>query len=353
VSLHYSVNGGAEKTVSVACRKKGAKTAEGKYVLRWKTTSWRPAIWSASTPTAKDARNTTKTDIYFIQAEPFERNYSQAQSGGGGGGMGGGDNDQQISQRQKDIIAATWNEYKNGSKDASVAADDAKFLAEQEAKLAATGQVAGRSHEGARAGRRQSAIPRALPRKWTEASQGMIESAQKIRGQKWNDAMPLEQKALQAAQRAEATFRDIQVAFGTQGGGGGGAGGAGRDLENLADLELDREKNQYETGQQSASDSRSRRSTRRCRSCRAGAPAAGAGRSRRISSSRSASAGSRKCCGAKPNNCQKQMEQLQRGDSSTRSNNAQHGGRAGSGRHQTARSLVRRAAERARNEHAT
>ena len=30
----------------------------------------------------------------------------------------------------------------------------------------------------------------------------------------------------------------------------------GRDLENLADLELDREKNQYETGQQSASDSR-------------------------------------------------------------------------------------------------
>ena len=79
--------------------------------------------------------------------------------------------------------------------------------------------------------------------------------------------MPPEQKALQGALRAEATFRDIQVAFGTQGG-GGGAGGAGRDLENLADLELDREKNQYETGQQSASDSRQRRSTRRCRSWR-------------------------------------------------------------------------------------
>ena len=51
--------------------------------------------------------------------------------------MGGQDNDQQISQRQKDIIAATWNECKNGSKDASVAGDDAKFLAEQEDKLAA------------------------------------------------------------------------------------------------------------------------------------------------------------------------------------------------------------------------
>jgi hypothetical protein len=89
-----------------------------------------------------------------------------------------------------------------------------------------------------------------------EASKDMIDSAEKIKGQKWNDAMPLEQKALQAAQRAEATFRDIQVAFGTQGGGGGGAAGAGRDLENLADLELDREKNQYETGQQSSADSR-------------------------------------------------------------------------------------------------
>jgi hypothetical protein len=51
-----------------------------------------------------------------------------------------------------------------------------------------------------------------------------------------------------------ATFRDIQVARG-QGGGGGGGGGAdaGRDLANLFDLELDTEKNQYES-QQSSSD---------------------------------------------------------------------------------------------------
>jgi hypothetical protein len=51
-----------------------------------------------------------------------------------------------------------------------------------------------------------------------------------------------------------AIFRDIQVARG-QGGGGGGGGGAdaGRDLANLFDLELDTEKNQYES-QQSSSD---------------------------------------------------------------------------------------------------
>ena len=66
----------------------------------------------------------------------------------------------------------------------------------------------------------------------------------------WKDAIPLEQKALQALLRAEATFRKIQVAFGQQrGGGGGGGGSAGRDLASLFDLELDTEKNQYETAQ--------------------------------------------------------------------------------------------------------
>ncbi len=96
---------------------KGAKTADGKYVLALEDYKLSPGDLVSIYASAKDARNTTKTDMYFIQAEPFERNYSQAQSGGGGGGMGGGDDDQQISQRQKDIIAATWNEYKNGSKD--------------------------------------------------------------------------------------------------------------------------------------------------------------------------------------------------------------------------------------------
>jgi hypothetical protein len=59
----------------------------------------------------------------------------------------------------------------------------------------------------------------------------------------------LEQKALQALLRAEATLRKIEVAFGQQGGAGGSGGNAGRDLASLFDLELDTEKNQYETAQ--------------------------------------------------------------------------------------------------------
>jgi hypothetical protein len=80
------------------------------------------------------------------------------------------------------------------------------------------------------------------------AAAAMAPSAEKLRATQWKDAILLEQKALQALLHAEATFRQIQVAFGQQGG-GGGANSAGRDLASLFDLELDTEKNQYETAQ--------------------------------------------------------------------------------------------------------
>ena len=46
------------------------------------------------------------------------------------------------------------------------------------------------------------------------AAAAMVPSAEKLKQQAWHDAMPNEQKALQALLRAEATFRQIQVAFG-------------------------------------------------------------------------------------------------------------------------------------------
>src|ERR1700709_1505929 len=57
------------------------------------------------------------------------------------------------------------------------------------------------------------------------AAEAMAPSADKLKGLQWKDALPLEQKALQSLLRAEATFRQIQVAFGQQRGGGGGRGG--------------------------------------------------------------------------------------------------------------------------------
>ena len=60
------------------------------------------------------------------------------------------------------------------------------------------------------------------------ASEAMAPAAQQLQQQKWKDAIPNEQKALQSLLRAEATYRRIQVAFGAQGGGGGGGGARAR-----------------------------------------------------------------------------------------------------------------------------
>src|SRR5258707_389292 len=87
------------------------------------------------------------------------------------------------------------------------------------------------------------------------AAAQMAPAADKLKDMNWKDALPQEQKALQYLLRAEATFRQIEVAFGQQrgGGGGGGGGSAGRDLASLFDLEMDTEKNQYETAQSASS----------------------------------------------------------------------------------------------------
>ena len=68
----------------------------------------------------------------FIQAEPFEREFSQSQqSGGGGGGGGGGQNNQtEISKREKELIAATWKQQNDKASTPQQAADTGKVLSE-------------------------------------------------------------------------------------------------------------------------------------------------------------------------------------------------------------------------------
>jgi hypothetical protein len=172
--------------------------------------------------------------------------------------MGGGqqDDEDKISQRQKEIIAATWNEIRGGAKDKVNSTENAKFLADVQNKLKEQAtSLAQRARSRELAGANQEF--QAFVKDMEEAANQMGPASDKLKGQSWKDALEPEQKALQHLLRAEATFRDIQVAFGSQGGGGGG-GSAGRDLANLFDLELDTEKNQYETGQSQGSSAEQR-----------------------------------------------------------------------------------------------
>ena len=104
------------------------KNASGKTLIALEDYKMQPGDVIAMYATAKDARVTSRTDMLFVEAQPFERNYTQSQQQGGGGGGGSNDDGSEISQRQKEIIAATWNELRGNAKDK--AAEHARFLAE-------------------------------------------------------------------------------------------------------------------------------------------------------------------------------------------------------------------------------
>lgn len=253
MDLHYSVNGQAEKVIPLLSAK-GAPTGEGKVVLSLEDFKLVPGDIVSMYATASDARSKTVGDITFLEAQPYERNFSQSQQGGGGGGGGGGQQNDpsQITQREKEIIAATHN-FNRGGKDAQANAENAQYLSEVQAKLKEQAESMAK-RTTARELSTENQDFQSFTKEMEAAAAEMGPASDKLKGQKWSDALEPENKALQHLSRAMATFRDIQVARGQGGGGGGGGADAGRDLANLFDLELDTEKNQYESQQSSSGD---------------------------------------------------------------------------------------------------
>ena len=175
------------------------------------------------------------------------RNLSRA-GGGAGGGGGGANNQMEISQREKELIAATWKQQNDKTSTPEDQAVAGIFLSDAQQKLRDQAMALSARMRDPRSsaateefsGSTRTCRPRRKP--WRRGRQ--------VESQQWKDAMPLEQKALQALLRAEATFRKSRWHSAERGGGGGG-GGRRRDLASLFDLELDTEKNQYETAQSS------------------------------------------------------------------------------------------------------
>ncbi|MGH9572590.1 MAG: hypothetical protein ACRD40_03540, partial [Candidatus Acidiferrales bacterium] len=133
LALHYSVNGGPEKTIDLL-KQKGAKTADGSAVLSLENFKVQPGDVVSVYATANDARTQSRTDIYFIQAQPFEYEFSQSQAAGGGGG-GAGNQNAQISQREKEIIGSTWKQAGDKKSSAQQNSENAKFLSDVQSKL--------------------------------------------------------------------------------------------------------------------------------------------------------------------------------------------------------------------------
>ncbi|HTZ48430.1 MAG TPA: hypothetical protein VMH20_12605 [Verrucomicrobiae bacterium] len=248
--LHYSVNGSPERDVNLL-NSPGTKDADGSYLLPLEDFKLVPGDVISVYATAKDGHSEARTEISFIQVEPFEREFSQSQQMAGGAGGQGGNNQTEISRREKELIAATWKQQNDKTATPKDAAAAGQFLSDAQQRL--------RDQVNALSVRMQSRDIAEANQEFTDfdkemqgAATAMAPASDKLKATQWKDALPLEQKALQALLRAEATFRKIEIAFGQQGGAGAADGNAGRDLASLFDLELDTEKNQYETAQKAS-----------------------------------------------------------------------------------------------------
>jgi hypothetical protein len=200
---------------------------------------------------AEDRGREVQTDLFFVEVQPFDRSFTQSSQGGGGGGGGGGGEQDEISRRQKEILVATWNLIKERDEETSSYLDEqqlhdnAQMLSELQRTLAEQARTLANR---ARARQLTGVDPRIqqFVDSLEKAADAMTPAADDLAEVELQEAVPSEQTALQHLLRAESVFTDIQVAF-QQGGGGGGGGGASRDLSELFELEMDLEKNQYET----------------------------------------------------------------------------------------------------------
>ncbi|HEV2132356.1 MAG TPA: DUF4175 family protein, partial [Longimicrobiaceae bacterium] len=269
LQLVYSVNGGPEQTIRLFQAGRPLTELSAGHTFYLEELSLQPGDFVSYYARTTDnngvgGRKSATSDIYFLQIRPFGRNYRQAEErggppGGGGAGQGedGGGIDGALSQRQREIIAATFNlvrdrerysqkEYQEHLVTVALAQERLREQVQTLAERMVNRRITQDSSF--------QKIAELLPK----AAEEMVVAAANLRERKPGEALPPEQRALQQLQRAEAVYRDVQVTMGQPQGGQSGGGGSSRNAEDLADLfglELDKLRNQYETvqrGQQQA-----------------------------------------------------------------------------------------------------
>src|SRR5829696_2897054 len=252
MDLHFSVNGGEEKTVNLQqLSRESARSLSGAYTFFLEEYNLKPGDFISYFAKARDAVNESTSDIYFIEVKPFEMEYKQSQQQGGGGG--GGEQEQNaLSRRQKDLIAATHRLVREGEKYTvqerkdgyeAVAAGQEKLRTDTLEFIDRMGRRLGDVDEG------QKQVAE-MAEHLRQAAKEMEGAPPPLRKEAGKDALPPEQRALQRLLAADAIFREAQVAFGNQQNSGGGGGQREQqELAGLFELELDKMKNQYETVQ--------------------------------------------------------------------------------------------------------
>lgn len=248
LELVYSVNGGPEQTVRLYQGGSARREVTAGHTFFLEEEQLAPGDFISYYARAVEAPHALAaqvalSDIYFLKVRPWDRSYRQAdeQPGtGGGAGMNSA-----LSEQQREIVAGTFNVVR----DRTQYADDA-----YRENLATLALAQGRLREEVETlvGRIRSRGVVALDSNFRVIAEALgaavpeMQEAEELLGRRDPQAaLGPEQRALQQLQRAEAAFREVQVAR-SQGGGGGGGAASAEDLADLFNLELDKLRNQYE-----------------------------------------------------------------------------------------------------------
>jgi hypothetical protein len=255
LQLFYSINGSTPKTIGLFGGSKPMTEVSAGHTIYLEELGLTPGDFVSYYAKASDidsvqGSKTTTSDIYFVQIRPFKKDYKPAQSQamGGGGGGGAGQQVGQLSQQQREIVAATFNIVRDKAKTKPEKfRENVVFLNLAQAKLREqVEELVGKlkSRLGA-VDPAYNKIAEALPK----AAEEMKSAEADLKALKADAALSPEQRALKLLQDAEQQY-ELQVAQ-QQGGGGGGGGqnAMAEDLADLFELELDKLANQYEMQQ--------------------------------------------------------------------------------------------------------
>ncbi|MGH7445743.1 MAG: DUF4175 family protein, partial [Longimicrobiales bacterium] len=217
IELVYSVNGGAERTVSIYDgRALEAVTAGHTLYLEEMALQAGDLVsyYARARDNSGGSPHEVTSDIYFLSIRPFGRDYRQAEQAPPGGG-GQGEENGDLTQTQREIIAATFNVMRDreSASDADRAENLNTIALAQERLREQVETLAQRMRaRGVTEDTTFRMIAEILPR----AGEEMVNAVRALRADAPDDALPAEQRALQQLQRAEALYRDVQVALGQQ-----------------------------------------------------------------------------------------------------------------------------------------
>lgn len=253
--LVYAVNGGPEDTLALHTSSgTPLRQVTAGHTLYLEEFQVEPgdlvSYWAVTRDVRQGAGEEVVSDIYFVNIQPFRRDFRQAEQQGApqDQGGGGGAEEPDLSELQKQVVAATFNLLRDRDR---YGEDD--FRESVTAVALAQGRVRDQvatlaermTNRGlTSAEERFREIAEMLP----EAIEAMDTARARLEALDPREALGPEQEALRVIQKAEASYETYVGQ--QQGGGGGGGGGANADdLADLFELELDQLQNQYETVQ--------------------------------------------------------------------------------------------------------